>query len=74
MIAVIGQSIKMKIKTTFILNNADAVKSIENWIQIGDIAAAMNPDMGAGGCLSTIHVQSGLKGNGSLLRNRETFT
>ena len=74
MIAVIGQSIKMKIKTTFILNNAEAVKSFENWIQIGDIAAAMNPSMGAGEFLSTIYVQNGLRGNGSFLRNRETFT
>ncbi len=74
MIAVIGQSIKMKIKTTFIMNNADAVESTENWIQIGDIAAATNPFMAAGECLSTIHVRNGMRGNGSFLRNRETFT
>jgi hypothetical protein len=64
----------MKIKITFILNNVDAAKSIENWIQIGDIVAAMNPFMAAGECLSTIHVRNGLRGNGSFLRNREIFT
>ena len=45
MIVVIEQLIKMKIKATFILYNADAVKSIEKSIQIGDIAAAMNPSI-----------------------------
>ena len=74
MIDVIAQSTKMKIKTTFILNNADAAKSIESWIPIGDIAAAMNPSMAAGECLSTIHVRNGLRGNGSFLRNSKTFT
>ena len=69
MIAVIGQSIKMKIKTTFILNNADAVKSIENWMPIGDSAAAMNPSMAAGECLSTIHVQNGLREIGNYLQS-----
>ena len=74
MIAVIGQLIKMKIKTTSIQNNADAVKSIEKSIQIGDIAAAMNPFIVVERCLSTIHVQNGLRGNGNYLQNSKTFT
>jgi hypothetical protein len=35
----------MKIKTTFIPNNASAVKSIEKSILIGDIATALNPSI-----------------------------
>jgi hypothetical protein len=64
----------MRIKTTFILNNADPVKNIENLMQIGDIAAAMNPSTAAGKCLSTIHVRNGLRGNGNYLLNSKTFT
>ena len=71
MIVVIEQLTKMKIKATFILNNAAAVISIEKSIQIGDIAAAMNPSIAVERCLSMIHVRNGLKGNGSYLRNIE---
>jgi hypothetical protein len=73
-IVVIEQSIKTKKKTTFILNNADAVKNSENLIQIGDIAAAMNQSIAAGKCLSTIHVRNGLRGNGRYLRSSKTVT
>jgi hypothetical protein len=66
-IAVTEQLIKIKIKITFIQNNADAVESLENSIQTGDIATAMNPFMVVEKCLSTIHVQNGSKENGNYL-------
>ena len=67
MIAAIEQLIKMKIKIISIQNNADAVINLEHSIQIGDIAAAMNQFMVVEKCLSTIHVQNGLRENGNYL-------
>ena len=69
MIAAIEQLIKMKIKIISIQNNADAVESLENSIQTGDIAAAMNPFMVVEKCLSTIHVQNGWKENGNYFQS-----
>jgi hypothetical protein len=68
-IGAIEQLIKMKIKITSIQNNADAVKNLEHSIQTGDIAAAMNPFMVAEKCLSTIHVQNGLREIGNYLQS-----
>ena len=69
MIAAIEQLIKMKIKITSIQNSADAVKNLEHSIQTGDIAAAMNQFIVVERCLSTTHVQNGLRGNGNYLQS-----
>ena len=59
----------MKIKITSIQNNADAVKNLKHSIQTGDIAAAMNQFMVVEKCLSTIHVQNGLREIGNYLQS-----
>lgn len=56
----------MKIKITSIQNSADAVKNLKHSIQTRDIAAAMNQFIVVERCLSTIRVQNGLRGIGSI--------